>query len=64
MKFTADQIEYLEHVITMKDLRITCVDDDIFGNIHGNIYGYVKGGVEVGVLDRFLGGFKNTEGTV
>ena len=64
MKFTAEQIKYLEHVITMKDLRITCVDADIFGNIHGNIYGYVKGGVEVGVLDRFLFGFKNTEDTI
>tara|TARA_R110002126_G_scaffold41992_2_gene121755 strand:- start:2415 stop:2609 length:195 start_codon:yes stop_codon:yes gene_type:complete len=64
MKFTAEQIAYLERVIEMEDLRITCVDADIFGNIHGNIYGYVKGGVEVGVLDRFLFGFKNTEGTI
>jgi len=45
MKFTARQIEYLESAIEMEGLRITCVDDDIFGNVLGDIRGNVLGDV-------------------
>ena len=46
MKFTAEQIEYLERTLIMKDLRITCVGDDIFGDVLGDVKGIVWGQVE------------------
>ena len=45
MKFTAEQIKYLERVIEMAGLRITCVDDNIFGSVKGDILGNVLGEV-------------------
>ena len=43
MKFTAEQIEYLERNIEMAGLRITHVDANIFGNVCGDVEGDVKG---------------------
>ena len=45
MKFTKGQIEYLEKMIIMKDLSITCVNADIFGHVLGNVFGHVIGNV-------------------
>ena len=45
MNFTFEQIEYLERTLIMKDLRITCVGDDIFGDVLGDVKGDVWGGV-------------------
>jgi len=96
MKFTAEQIQYLENNIEMVGLNIIRVKAHIkggvWGNVGGSVWGYVRGnvwgdvkgsvegdvggyvlgdvkgdvlgGVEVGVLDRFLGGFKNTKDTI
>ena len=45
MKFTADQIEYLESVIEMDGLDIIKVKAHIWGNVDGNVYGDVEGDV-------------------
>ena len=45
MNFTFEQIEYLERTLIMKDLRITCVGDDIFGDVLGDVKGSVWGTV-------------------
>ena len=55
MKFTAEQQKYLESNIEMDGLRITCVDDDIFGNVLGNIHGNVYGGVRGNVWGTVKG---------
>jgi len=46
MKFTVEQIKYLERTLLMKDLRIICVGDDIFGDVLGDVKGDVWGSVE------------------
>ena len=60
MKFTAEQIAYLERVIEMEGLRLVIIQDevvDIYGNVLGDIYGDVWGDVEGDVRDSFLGSF-------
>ena len=49
MKFTAEQQAYLERVIEMEGLRITCVDDDIYGDVEGSVWGNLWGDVKGGV---------------
>ena len=61
MKFTAEQIEYLEKMIIMKDLRITCVGDDIFGDVIGDVLGSVEGSVR-GNVEGYVGGTVNSRG--
>ena len=50
MKFTAQQLEYLENNIEMEGLEIIKVKDIIYGSIGdyvgGNVYGGVLGYVE------------------
>ena len=62
MKFTAEQIEYLEYVIEMKDLRIICVDDGIFGNVYGDVWGSVCGNVYGDVKRSVWGTVDGKEG--
>ena len=46
MKFTQDQIEYLELVINLNDDEcIQDVKDSIYGNVYGDVKGYVSGDV-------------------
>ena len=59
MKFTAEQQAYLERVIDMEDLCITCVDDDISGNVYGDVdtvFGDVRGDAHGDVLGNVYGG--------
>jgi hypothetical protein len=42
MKFTAEQIEYLERVITMDGLRIAVIQDEV-GHVKGDVRGTVAG---------------------
>jgi len=56
MKFTAEQIEYLERVIDMDGLDITQVKTHIKGNVLGNVLGDVGGNVE-GDVEGFVEGF-------
>ena len=46
MKFTAEQIEYLERVIEMQGLDITKVKTHIKGDVEGSVWGNLKGSVE------------------
>jgi len=55
MKFTAEQIEYLERVIDMDGLDITQVKTHIKGNVLGNVLGDVGGNVE-GDVEGFVKG--------
>ena len=52
MKFTAEQIEYLERVIEMEGLRLVIIQDEV-GNVWGNVWGDVRGDAR----DSFLGSF-------
>ena len=45
MKFTAEQIEYLERVIKMNGLDIVMVKTHIKGSVFGNVFGNVEGDV-------------------
>jgi hypothetical protein len=45
MKFTAEQIEYLERVIEMDGLDIVVVRDHIQGDVFGYVGGVVRGDV-------------------
>ena len=64
MKFTAEQIEYLERVIEMEGLRLVIIQDEV-GNVWGNVRGDVRGtllgnvwgDVRGDVRDSFLGSF-------
>ena len=57
MKFTAEQIEYLENNIEMEGLEIIKVKDIIYGSVGG----YVGGNVYGGVLG-YVEGTVNSEG--
>jgi len=46
MKFTAEQIEYLERVIELEGLDITGVKDHIWGNVDGYVTGYIWDGLK------------------
>ena len=50
MKFTAEQIEYLERVIEMEGLRLVIIQDEVV-DTYGNVWGDVAGDVR----DSFLG---------
>ena len=41
MKFTEEQIEYLESVIVMDGLDIMGVKDHIWGNVEGYVTGHI-----------------------
>ena len=41
MKFTEEQIKYLERVIEMDDLDIMGVKDHIWGNVDGYVSGHI-----------------------
>ena len=60
MKFTAEQIEYLERVIEMEGLRLVIIQDevgDVRGDVRGTLLGNVWGDVRGDVRDSFLGSF-------
>ena len=46
MKFTAEQIEYLERVIELEGLDIVGVKDHIWGNVDGYVTGYIWDGLK------------------
>jgi len=50
MKFTAEQIAYLERVIEMEGLRLVIIQDEVVDN-YGNVWRDVGGDVR----DSFLG---------
>ena len=56
MKFTAEQIKYLERVIDMEGLDITKVRAPIKGDVEGDVGGDVWGYVEGDVLEGVWGG--------
>ena len=65
MKFTAEQQAYLERVIDMDGFRITCVDDDIYGDVKGDVFGDVKGAVYGKVKGDVIGDvFRNVFGEI
>ena len=57
MKFTAEQIQYLERNIEMDGLEIMRVGTNIKGNVCGSVYGDVEGSVGGSV-------YKDVEGTI
>ena len=56
MKFTAEQIKYLESNIEMVGLKIIQVKDTLYGDVKGHVKGTIYGDVFGDVKGYVLGG--------
>tara|TARA_R110000796_G_scaffold93936_1_gene198605 strand:+ start:693 stop:869 length:177 start_codon:yes stop_codon:yes gene_type:complete len=55
MKFTAEQIEYLERVIELEGLDIVGVKDHIWGNVDGYVTGHIGDNLRGDTLRNVFG---------